>query len=637
MHRNLISTTAAVAAAAVVLASTVVGAPAASAADGSDDGSGRMMLVLDSSGSMKEPAAGGQTKIQAAKQALRSVVGSLPSEQAVGLRVYGAKVFDRSKPGACKDSQRVVDLGTDNRKALTDAIDDYKPYGETPIGYALQQAGKDLGSEGQRTIVLVSDGEPTCDPDPCKVAADLAKNGIDLKIDVVGLDVKGAARDKLRCIADKGRGTYYDADDADSLTESLSTAQTRASRPFDLTGTPIKGTPSPADAPVVKTGQYLDTVPVDGSLNYRFERTKPGSTLHVGVIFKGEGGSAGSGLTTSIKAPGDAVACESAIAFDSSYGERAPILYGSADSWKADAQDTCNTADELTIEIRSSRRNAGLAQQPVQLMVYEEPPVASTGSLPPAPDAPAWTPLQPGEPKKDVVAGTSITNAPVVEDGTYAGDLNPGESQVFAVPVGWGQHVSAQLDATITDQVRDAAAVGSNIEVSVLSPLGGEDTVSQYAKEPEDWSDRSLVGIRNTPQPYRTGAMSNTVAYLDRAASDERTRAGAVAGVRYVKVSFNVRGDEANLPYRLTLERGGDSTGAPDYEKVKGLRAPVADSRLVSGAGDEPGQEPTSARKADSSPAASGLPWLPIGLGLAGVLVIAAAIAILVRAGRRTV
>ena len=134
-----------------------------------------MQLVLDSSGSMSEPAAGGQSKIAAAKGALRTVVDGLPDEAQVGLRVYGATVFSRNDPGACTDSQEVVPPGTDNRDELRSAIASYKPYGETPIAHALQEAGKDLGSEGHRTIVLVSDGEATCPPSPCVVARQLAR------------------------------------------------------------------------------------------------------------------------------------------------------------------------------------------------------------------------------------------------------------------------------------------------------------------------------------------------------------------------------------------------------------------------------------------------------------------------------
>ncbi|WP_141711915.1 vWA domain-containing protein, partial [Jiangella alba] len=170
------------------------------------------------------------TRIDAAKDALRQVIAGLPDDQEVGLRVYGAEVFSQNDPGACTDSQLIAAPDTGNRDALTAALDDYEPYGETPIGHALQEAGKDLGTEGPRTIVLVSDGEPTCAPDPCEVATQLAGDGVDVRIDVVGLDVDEAARDKLRCIADNGHGTYYDAKDADDLVRSLDTSTTRASR-----------------------------------------------------------------------------------------------------------------------------------------------------------------------------------------------------------------------------------------------------------------------------------------------------------------------------------------------------------------------------------------------------------------------
>ena len=154
-----------------------------------------MVLVLDSSGSMKERTGAGETKIAAAREALTAVIGSLPDEQAVGLRVYGAEVFSRDDPGACTDSRLVVPVETGNRDRLREAVGRYTPYGETPIGHALQEAGRDLGSEGKRTIVLVSDGEPTCTPDPCVVARDLAQQGVDLTIDVVGLDVDGQGPD----------------------------------------------------------------------------------------------------------------------------------------------------------------------------------------------------------------------------------------------------------------------------------------------------------------------------------------------------------------------------------------------------------------------------------------------------------
>lgn len=200
---------------------------------------GRLVLLFDSSGSMGGKISGG-TKIAAAKQALNTVVDRLPADAQVGLRVYGSTIKDAKDPRACTDSKLVVPIGTVDKPALKTQVARYRPLGVTPIAYSLEQAAKDLGSTGRRTVVLLSDGKESCGADPCATAANLAKQGIDLKFDVIGLSVSGAARSQLQCIADKGRGTYYDADDAQQIEDSLDQLATRAFRPFRLTGTDRK-------------------------------------------------------------------------------------------------------------------------------------------------------------------------------------------------------------------------------------------------------------------------------------------------------------------------------------------------------------------------------------------------------------
>ena len=146
------------------------------------------------------------------------------------MRVFGATVFSRQDEGACTDTQNVVPVGPLDREALTAEIGRYTPYGETPIGNALKGAARDLGPEGKRTIVLLSDGEPTCAPDPCQVARTLRRQGVDLTVNVVGLDVSGAARRALQCIARAGGGTYYDVSDPDELAGSLVSVSVRSSQ-----------------------------------------------------------------------------------------------------------------------------------------------------------------------------------------------------------------------------------------------------------------------------------------------------------------------------------------------------------------------------------------------------------------------
>ncbi len=261
----------------------------------------KLVLLMDSSGSMKEKA-GSETKISIAKHALNTVVAKLPATAQTGMRVYGATVFSRKDKGACTDSQLVVPIGTGNREALKTAIASYKPYGETPISYSLIQAAKDLGSTGQRTVVLVSDGEETCNADPCDTAATLAKQGIDLRFDVIGLKVSGAARSQLQCIADKGHGTYYDADSAAQIQDSLDKLATRAFRPFKLSGTPIKGSTDQSTPTTAQPGQYVDQFPGNrDDLYYRVPRTMTGSTIHVGLSADVAGETAASLLLSTAK------------------------------------------------------------------------------------------------------------------------------------------------------------------------------------------------------------------------------------------------------------------------------------------------------------------------------------------------
>lgn len=562
---------------AVVALSALVGPVPARASDNVDPGS-RMLLVLDSSGSMAEKTPDGSTRIEAAKDALRQVIAKLPAEQEVGLRVYGAEVFSRDQPDACTDSQLVVRAGTDNRAELTAALDDYKPHGETPIGHALEQAGKDLGSEGPRTIVLVSDGEPTCEPDPCEVASELSKTGIDVRIDVVGLDVAGEARDKLRCIAENGNGTYYDADSAADLVKTLEVSTTRASRPFDLSGTPVTGTATAAQAPTLENGGvYVDRVPGRDGVWYRVPRTVTGSTIHVGVTHFSAGiGNSGDTLAMHVYVDPTRDYCRLAMSF-----ARGSLAFTAAHTWRERSDDACNTADEVYVRVRPSLGGDQLGK-PMQLVVYEEPPLAdpSLRSAAPKPELPTWQSLEPGTPRRDVVPGTAFTNAPLVTDGSYALDINPGETQVLAVPLDWGQNLQAQIDASnVTSKM---LGWYKDLYLQIASPVRGETSTDFYgvAEEPEDWTG-SVVLFGDEAIDYRTGDQSVTVAYVNRLESKSALLNGAIPGWRYVLVSHDKSAEEP-ISYTLTLKTNGKAgEGAPEYAKAEGLAPPIANSALV--------------------------------------------------------
>lgn len=567
----------------IIALALTTGPAAADDTDSTDSTeSQRLQLVLDASGSMKEPAAKG-TKIQAARKALGHVVDTLPDQAQVGLRVYGAKVS--TGPKACTDSQQVVAPGTDNRDQLRDAITAYRPLGETPIGYALQQAGKDLGSEGKRTIVLVSDGEPTCSPDPCKVAKKLSRDGIDLKIDVVGLSVDAKTRKKLRCIADAGHGSYFDADDAESLTERLTVTSTRAFRPFDFSGTPVTGSANPLDAPAIGVGQYLDQLPAkDGVTFYKIPRTVPGSTIHVGTTARTTVKGGGTGLLMTLSDdPNGVTECDRATSFDGiSGGIR--LLNASLNTWSSKPDDSCATVDFLVLSMKQSINN-DLEGSPVEIVVFEEPPLAegSEQSLPPADKAIEWEPMTPGKSTDEVVPGTSIASAPEIDPGSYTLDIRSGERQVFAIPLNWGERLQVQIDADLSEKTINAHSVNGGFEPNIISPTRGDETYNFGIHMPDDWSDLPLANMPNVDSwHWRKGAASHPVSYLNRSVVDQDMVASSLAGYRYIDVGYNIDNPDAVVEYDLTVKVLGQAgEGEPEYAEDGDAVAPDGDQAVA--------------------------------------------------------
>jgi Ca-activated chloride channel family protein len=220
-------------------------------------------LILDASGSMNGDDGTGRPKIDAAKEALATLVDSLPEAAPVGLRVYGHRVPNPDKANGCTDTELIVPVGPLDKASMRTRIDSFAATGFTPIGLSLQQAAADLPPEGPRSIILVSDGVDTCaPPDPCQVARDLAAQGIDLRIEAVGFQVDAEAAEQLRCIAEATGGSYVDAPDAQRLTEGLARLSARALRTYVPLGTPVQGGSGPTceGAPTIAPGQFVDSM-----------------------------------------------------------------------------------------------------------------------------------------------------------------------------------------------------------------------------------------------------------------------------------------------------------------------------------------------------------------------------------------
>ncbi|MGJ6979715.1 vWA domain-containing protein [Aestuariimicrobium soli] len=612
----------------VVIGTTVLGAGPARA-----ETPGKLLLVLDSSGSMAEKAGDGKTRMEAAKTAMTTVVDTLAADANVGLRVYGAKVFDKKSGNACADSQLVVPIGTNNKAALKKAIGGFKPYGETPISYALEQAGKDVGASGQRSIVLISDGEETCTTDPCVAAQKLANQGIDVRIDVVGFDVAGKAKQQLQCVAKVGRGQYTDVKDTKELTDQLNQAKKRASEPFEVSGTPVTGSADPAKAPAITAATWSDTMPAPGQKKYyRLERTMTRSTFWAGLTMTPTLSADKNFAFTVMKiVPQDEEypTCGSSYPYAwTSRGRTAGMMTGRTTSAgrRADAVADCQTKQlVLSIEADDADDAPDLSKQKFQLNVFEEPPAANADALPEAvPDDQklAWTAVKHGKATK-VATSTSLTKAPTVQPGTVTFDIVPGEFRVMKVPVGWGQRLQAMLTTGELPQYRRSGAA-DKMELMLLAPLGGEAN-ARFDKAP--YGDSDLLWYKGT----QLGAGTREVRYNNRHAVDESSVAAGLAGDYYVVVTLSKEpGSPANaIPITLTLSAiGKAATGAPTYEEPsspEGSASPTPSAEATdetgapSGQASTPAATPTSGSSTtpDDSSSGGGKNWPLIG-GLAG-------------------
>lgn len=175
-----------------------------------------VVFILDASGSMWGKA-GGQTKIEAAKEVMAKAVPGLPAEVKVGLVAYGHR-----RKGDCTDVEVLVPAGSTDRDGLLKKVAALSPKGKTPIADSIKQTAESLKSkENETTIILVSDGIETCNDDPCGVVKALKASGIKFVMHVVGFDVDSKGKAQLECLAQAAGGKYFSAGDAASLLAAL--------------------------------------------------------------------------------------------------------------------------------------------------------------------------------------------------------------------------------------------------------------------------------------------------------------------------------------------------------------------------------------------------------------------------------
>lgn len=190
-------------------------------ADGTQP-SREVLLIIDSSGSMKEKTSDGIEKMTAARQALQKVLPQLEGEH-VGLLLFGHRVAG-NRAGCCEDIELAIPIGPLSASKFTSTVNRIQPLGNTPLAQSLWFA-KDVltkrEKDVQKTVIVLTDGNETCNGDPQAAAAALASLGINVKVHVVGFAVTDQQERQLKSIAASGNGEYTSAKNAADLIEKL--------------------------------------------------------------------------------------------------------------------------------------------------------------------------------------------------------------------------------------------------------------------------------------------------------------------------------------------------------------------------------------------------------------------------------
>ncbi|MFF1920714.1 VWA domain-containing protein [Streptomyces sp. NPDC058221] len=583
-------------------------APAASGTTGSD-GSGSLVMVLDSSGSMGDDDGTGRTRMESARTAVGTVVDGLPDGYPTGLRVYGA-----DRPQGCTDTRLVRPVRKLDRTAVKRAVAGVRPRGDTPIGLSLRKAAQDLpqparGAIGTRTVLLISDGEDNCGtPQPCEVAEQLGKEGVGLRIDTVGFQVKGAARKQLECIANAGNGRYYDAPDAKALARQLQRAAQLSADGYRFRGERASGRAGDGGGHGRRRPRAR-TRAVSGHHRSGREaglRRRSGRRVH------------GRLAATAVSQPGASVDTFDALSTRIEYDDHAscgtdterflqkegavPLTSAVARIRSEAGTRPCDRAGRYRLVVeRESKKGSDAARRPLELVYGVEAPLKK-GVTPARSEAEYGrgdkeATLPAGDPR-DVRGGTGFNDARTTGQGVWRDRILPSQTLWYKVPAGWGQQVRYDVEFANEPTVERPSATYSYGATRLYTPArypltdGGEFTpTTMYNGRPSalrmggvpvSWTNR--YESRGNVQPVHAGGDFYISLTLGAQAAEiaQNPQIGLV--LRVSVFGAERAGPQHGAPVRAADDSGAGEHGAKDADN-KGDSPAHADSGGAGGAG----------------------------------------------------
>ncbi|PIP69055.1 hypothetical protein COW91_01460 [Candidatus Nomurabacteria bacterium CG22_combo_CG10-13_8_21_14_all_32_8] len=197
-----------------------------------------VLIILDASGSM-DIMINGQKRMDLAKQAIKDYVSQSSTTTNVGLMIYGHKGSNSlaDKAVSCATSEIIGQIGTVTSQNIDGILTPIKSTGWTLMGKAVNEAvNAFIGKQGQKNeIIIVTDGEETCDSDPVTAARNIKNSSLDVSVNVIGFAVDSGASSSLVQIANSGGGSFVTASNGEELDQKFKDLYQKGLQAYEFT------------------------------------------------------------------------------------------------------------------------------------------------------------------------------------------------------------------------------------------------------------------------------------------------------------------------------------------------------------------------------------------------------------------
>ena len=524
-------------------------------------------------------------------------MNSLPETANLGLLTYGMRVSNAPEDHerGCQDIETLVPVNKLDRTLLNAKIDEMTPQGYTPIGNSLRAAAKELGDDGQRTIILVSDGIDTCAPPPvCEVAKELAGEGFDLTIHTVGFKTDDEARHELECIASVAGGDFLEADDTASLAKSLKFLSQRDASLYETTGTEFEYSDTPAGAKWLGEGRYRTRVDVplrkshaqDMPSHYFKLAIPDGHRAIVSTAIIPQRTATGRARAANLHLIGDDLEnsnenCHAVLAANGGVGSTmgsgylpptpgVRIIDPEEGGEDCDPQEWIVPTEFWLFRGVQDEETAGSVAD-VEVEINFEP-ILDDAEVAPYP-APAEKKLENDGPALEfndataVKGGASFAEAIEVKPGVYSDAIVPGEYRFYKFPVEYGQRPVVNFRTGKSE--RAAADSLSAVLYSPLRAEAGRDALVFYEDEESGAVAGDVVNYRNRERDWRDTSGAQAGFYYV-GVSMEQGRKDDIMGVEQpFEIAFDAVGNKTDGPgWRPTDQNGPEPSDSPPGERA---------------------------------------------------------------------